>query len=832
MSARLRRRFALWLCILLCAAGWSAPAAAAEKTDGLTVYHLGYEDGRRLTLRDDAGRDYPASAGQLTVKRAKKRADALPEAYSSVDAGLVTPVRDQLNTGICWAFAALGALETSAVRQGLADRSIDLSEGHLANVAINTLSLDRTDPTYGDGRSCSAEEIYNGGGNAAIAADALARGAGAATESHFPSGVYLDYRIVMGAQNRYVSDLRLGDFSILDYGADTTLEDVKRAILTYGSVTAGFYNTVSSFSRENGGPACYYYPLCRAADHDVLIVGWDDHFAKEHFKPLCRPASDGAFLCKNSWGTRDARLDDGYFWLSYADASLDMFCTLEALSADAYTQTYQYDGCGWSELITGDGLRAANVFTADREGYLNRLGLYCMPGSTIRYQIYKDPAVPGAPDSGKLVSSGSVSSDRFGYRCAPLSRIVHVEPGQVFSLVVEAVGSEGGFVTAEGLENTYASPGQSYLFDGETWTDMAGTFNNFAAKVMLEPSARHTHVYQTWIETATCTRESRTLRLCEGCDLEEIMKVDPALGHDWADPVSDGDDTHTSVCRRDPSHVQTVPHNWVKTQILQAPTCAEAGLSIYTCFACSSTKRQTEAPLPHTPVISPGYAPTCTSDGRTDATVCAVCEQVLTPGTVLPSPGHDWDVWRDDPDGGGHKRVCKTDPAHIETQAHDWQTLEIRRAPTCAAEGARVVICAVCGRYDLRAIDALGHVFSAEQIEKEPTLTQTGIARSFCLRCGQIRDTVLPALTLADQTPGDVDLDGRVTAQDARLALRGSARLTALTFRQSLNASVRRFDGTYNAADARLILRVSARLDVFPQPLYGVMNAENIFTKC
>ena len=61
---------------------------------------------------------------------------------------------------------------------------------------------------------------------------------------------------------------------------------------------------------------------------------------------------------------------------------------------------------------------------------------------------------------------------------------------------------------------------------------------------------------------------------------------------------------------------------------------------------------------------------------------------------------------------------------------------------------------------------------------------------------------------------GDVDLDGKVTAKDARLALRYSARLETLSAIQIANAAVINQDNTtVTAADARKILRYSAKLE-------------------
>lgn len=64
---------------------------------------------------------------------------------------------------------------------------------------------------------------------------------------------------------------------------------------------------------------------------------------------------------------------------------------------------------------------------------------------------------------------------------------------------------------------------------------------------------------------------------------------------------------------------------------------------------------------------------------------------------------------------------------------------------------------------------------------------------------------------------GDVNLDGRVTAADARLALRIAAQLEDITAisRVALHNADVITNNKIDAADARLILRVSAQLDKF-----------------
>ena len=67
---------------------------------------------------------------------------------------------------------------------------------------------------------------------------------------------------------------------------------------------------------------------------------------------------------------------------------------------------------------------------------------------------------------------------------------------------------------------------------------------------------------------------------------------------------------------------------------------------------------------------------------------------------------------------------------------------------------------------------------------------------------------------------GDVDGNGAVTSADARLALRASVQLEALTPEQELAANVDD-DEVITSADARLILRASVQLETIPELYVG-----------
>ncbi|MBQ6065984.1 MAG: hypothetical protein IJK89_04105 [Clostridia bacterium] len=74
--------------------------------------------------------------------------------------------------------------------------------------------------------------------------------------------------------------------------------------------------------------------------------------------------------------------------------------------------------------------------------------------------------------------------------------------------------------------------------------------------------------------------------------------------------------------------------------------------------------------------------------------------------------------------------------------------------------------------------------------------------------------------SFAKRKLGDVDGDGYITSADARLALRASVKLEALTAEQALAADVDQ-DTYVTSADARLILRASVKLETLPDVSVG-----------
>lgn len=103
---------------------------------------------------------------------------------------------------------------------------------------------------------------------------------------------------------------------------------------------------------------------------------------------------------------------------------------------------------------------------------------------------------------------------------------------------------------------------------------------------------------------------------------------------------------------------------------------------------------------------------------------------------------------------------------------------------------------------------------------------------SFVLIISILFSFIIP--TYAEYVPiaGDVNLDGTISAADARLALRISAKLDLITGQAYTNADVD-YDGKVKASDARKILRYAAQLES-PGCVSGthVMTTTNIPPTC
>ncbi len=403
----------------------------------------------------------------------KELQGTLPAKYSLVDAGYLPPVRNQGSEGSCWAHAGMAMAESSMIMQRLASASsVDYSEKHLAWFAIGA-SAPAGDPLYGDFSGLGTSAAYDGGGNMVDVMFTLMSWIGVEQESAVP---YRDFGSGVDESYRYHSYAHLQNVNQYD---KTDMVSIKNAIMRDGAVQIAYYASSNYLTPNSAGYAAYYCPTSYTSNHSITVVGWDDNFSKSNFTVGGTPSSNGAWLCRNSWGPSWGT--NGYFYMSYEDATVGGFASLTMEPTSNYGKVYQYDGgCTHSggyvysyNAVSSTGISgAANVFTASDNDELTAVSYYT-PAAGLKYTIKIYNNLTGnTPGTGTLVSAATVSgtADYAGYHTVKLNTNVPITKGKKFAVSVDLYNSSTGVHYAVTDMNNPGS-GLSYFCLGGSWED-------------------------------------------------------------------------------------------------------------------------------------------------------------------------------------------------------------------------------------------------------------------------------------------------------------------------------------------------------------------------
>ncbi len=152
---------------------------------------------------------------------------------------------------------------------------------------------------------------------------------------------------------------------------------------------------------------------------------------------------------------------------------------------------------------------------------------------------------------------------------------------------------------------------------------------------------------------------------------------------------------------------------------------------------------------------------------------------------------------------------------------HENMTETVLEAPGCETPGKSLFSCPDCGYAAELPTDPSGHDYGEWETETPATWTAPGEEKQVCGRCGDVKTRTLAILThlAPEKCPaGDADMDGKVTAADARLILRLAVKLDdGMDAAQKQKADFDGRDGV-TALDARCALRVSVGLDPYKDP--------------
>ena len=253
----------------------------------------------------------------------------------------------------------------------------------------------------------------------------------------------------------------------------TDREAIKEAVKNRGGVAVAVNDTDTKYKGWYGK----YYTLNYSReefDHDVTIIGYDDHFPREYFK---EPASeDGAWITYNS-----SLGSAGFFYVSYCAPLQD---GISHSVTDKYGEVLSYDAGNEEDkyIKTGDSTKVANVF--HKAGKLTAVGTYNdFDKQKITIQIY-------SADFKDILYTQDAVLDYHGYHTIDLDT-----PPDVTDFAVAISYEKGAPVEGEDIDygpadyKTVSESGQSFVYIDNNWKDMADSDIKKSLDIDFEPNS-------------------------------------------------------------------------------------------------------------------------------------------------------------------------------------------------------------------------------------------------------------------------------------------------------------------------------------------------------
>ena len=398
-----------------------------EKNSGNDDMKLNNTD--YITVVDETGATIELNGSNITIKD-------LPTKFDARDYKWVSSVKDQGEIGSCWTFGTCGALESALLKATQIE--YDFSENNMQNSMLKYSRYGVIDAEEGGIREQGLVYILSWMGVLPTEMD-----------TYDELGKISPF---LGSD----SNIHIQDALFVAPRDNATDNDaLKRAIIECGSVTTGYYafDDVPYFNKNT---SAYYQTNKSTTNHAISLIGWDDNYPASNF--ATRPAGDGAFIIKNSWGTKSGI--DGYYYISYYDTSLlnDTFAIGFIINnTENYTKNYQTDFGG--QLVPTNITQYKTTYESIGNDTISAVGTYFKANENYTLEIYVND---------KLMHTQSGTSPYYGFHTVKLTKGIPIREYDNFTVLMK---KESAILLNESRQH-YEVNKSSVLVKGK-WEDPA-----------------------------------------------------------------------------------------------------------------------------------------------------------------------------------------------------------------------------------------------------------------------------------------------------------------------------------------------------------------------